>query len=143
MEFQSFESLYTTEVFSLQFGNEFEWSVIGGTNFWSDYSEKYQTSFEVLAQDSDEKLTDVLGLRKAGEKTTQFHTNVRCMTPKEMTVDQHVRLQMNQSSKLTRKLLIPASHSTTVEIHCDAPARTRLLWAQRWRDSENWHTMRD
>lgn len=42
-EFTSFESFYNNEQeYHLNFGTHIVWLVSGGTNFWQDYTERYQ-----------------------------------------------------------------------------------------------------
>ena len=42
-EYAGFDGFYKEGIIDLQFGNSITWKVLGGTNFWQDFQDKYQT----------------------------------------------------------------------------------------------------
>jgi len=44
-EHQSFEAFYVDWKFTLQFGTSIAWKVVGGSNFWPDQAQNYETKW--------------------------------------------------------------------------------------------------
>jgi len=73
-EFQSFESFYDDSLLNLNYGTKVTWTVVGGTNFWQDYAEKYQTSWSIepLSQSQQKAMKGdaLVAVSKSLEQTT-------------------------------------------------------------------------
>jgi hypothetical protein len=63
----------------LAFGSSLNWIVSGGTNFWKDIPEKYQSSISVKLSNQGDK--EVLSYSKLQEQTTQFSYSLACQKP--------------------------------------------------------------
>jgi len=59
--------MFTTPALNVVLGSEVIWKVRGGTNFWSDYAEKY--SIETSLSPADSKAVQV---EKTDIQTTKF-----------------------------------------------------------------------
>lgn len=58
-EFSSFEQFYNTEEeYHLNFGTHVVWFVSGGTNFWQDYTERYQYRWTAVMKDRETESAD-------------------------------------------------------------------------------------
>lgn len=86
-------------MYSVQIGAEFIWSVVGGTNFWQDYKNKYQTSFKDSNLGGELETTPAISVATALELTTKFHMKVRCLDSVDLSKSRNVHLEMFQESK--------------------------------------------
>jgi hypothetical protein len=66
--------------FILSFGSSLIWEISGGTNFWKDIPEKYQsiTSHQLMSEQGD---NSVLKTTKISEQTALFVYQVSCQKP--------------------------------------------------------------
>jgi hypothetical protein len=153
-EYQSFDGFYRDGIIDLQFGNSITWKVLGGTNFWQDFQEKYLTQWSTEPLRTEPKGLDgggdAIHVAKARERATEFDMEVTCLAPRsheQMGRSQRVILHLDQRSQLTRHLLRPARHHGQVQVHCEPPRGVRLLWAQEnrtaeWLERPYWHLPR-
>ena len=74
-EFHVFDALFhqDEQPYGIQLGNEITWQVIGGTNFWSDYADRY------IIKTAIEPETRTLQITPSDIKTSKFGMKVKCL----------------------------------------------------------------
>ena len=60
------------------YGTEATWSVSGGTNFWKDYSDKYNVEWQVTPREGISSIANCLSITREQEEITKFNTRIRC-----------------------------------------------------------------
>lgn len=110
-EYQNFDHLFDPDVLIMTTGTEMTWQVIGGTNFWQDYSDKYSVKWTVEPRENSNS-QDCLKIAIDSEQVTKFDISVRCKPTSDQVSDldrvNKLVLTMHQSSKQSRHLMRPA-----------------------------------
>jgi hypothetical protein len=92
-------------------------------------------------KDKVESADSILSAQKYFEQTTMFAMKVGCKNQEGLkktglSESQKTRIDLKQSSYQTRHLLRPATHQTSIAIHCDTPSSLKLTWAQQLRTED-------
>lgn len=74
-------------------GTEMVWSVTGGTNFWKDYSDKYNVEWSIEGTQPK-----CVSISKDKVTVTNFDIKIKCQ-PTDLTQINHLTVTMNQNSK--------------------------------------------
>lgn len=104
--------MFNTPAHNVVIGSETLWTVHGGTNFWSDYSDNYL--IETTLSPADSK---ALKIDKEKISTTRFDLRLKCLAV-DVNKGSSISVEMKQSSKLCRNLLRPAQHTIKFDIDC-------------------------
>jgi len=128
---KNFNEHWAPKIFDLAFNSKLAWQLQGGTNYWKDANEKYNTIHKLVAL--SEKAEDkVLEIREDSEEQGFFIYRVSCGMPYYGKNAQHkFEVQTEQSNQATRLLLRPVTHKHSVQFHCEPPATSQLHWAQK------------
>lgn len=138
-EFQSFSRFEPsadgeTQKFVLAFGTSLLWEVRGGSNFWKEYKDEYQSSWDVEFGEVPEKnKLDLLSIELKSQGTTNAELKVHCKVP---STEEAIKSSFSytvtllQRGSVGKHLLTPKEHRHQVHISCEPPHSERLLWSQ-------------
>ena len=104
---------------------------MGGSNFWRELSDEYETGWTVKNHKGTTE--DVLALRVQSETADSTLITVQCRAPvdlKNMDKSFDYTVLITQQGRVSKHLLEPVPHQDSVRISCAPPESQRLLWAQ-------------
>ena len=81
-EFQNYDNFYMDWQLTMQFGSSVNWKVIGGSNFWPDQAENYETTKTVKVLSG--KSENVFNFKTLATFTTESEFELTCLTPQQL-----------------------------------------------------------
>ena len=90
-EFQSFEAFYVDWQLVMQYGASINWKVIGGSNFWPDRAENYETNW--ISEPASK--THIYDMKAISITTTESVFELRCSTPEKLNESQRAKITLN------------------------------------------------
>ena len=129
-EFQTFENFYPPSFekkhYIVSLGASVSWQVHGGSNFWKEFKDDYNTSWTVAGENPS-----LLSLSVQSQQETDTVLTVGCKVPVNLQNASYAyQVDIKQTSRVSRHLLRPKAHSAQALISCQLPAAQRLLWSQ-------------
>lgn len=122
-EYATFEGMIPTghgfkkKHFVLVYGSKFDLELTGGANFWKEFIEEYDTTFEVQAT-----IENILDVKITEASAVNTRISIGCGMPPDGEKSYEYVVLITAKGKVNKHLLRPRIHQEMVRVNCEAPS---------------------